>query len=70
MRPGPGGKPKERELMPSSESVLIVPLLSKSQILKLKPVDLNNIDFEEEYKQQTSIKLTNLDYVIPMCFNN
>lgn len=56
--------------MPAIEGMLLVPLLSKTQILKLKPLDLNNIDYEKEYTHMTSGELTNLDYVAPVCFNN
>lgn len=48
---------------------MFMPLLSKSQILKHRPVNLNQ-DGEAIDQEYFSKGITNFDYVVPLCLNN
>eukprot|EP00347_Sterkiella_histriomuscorum_P021681 403333133 len=61
---------KNTEEFPQKEGVLIIPFLSKSQILKLRQVNLNTDNVEEEFYDAGTQGYTDYDYVLPLCFNN
>ncbi|CDW76715.1 UNKNOWN [Stylonychia lemnae] len=61
---------KTRDEIPQKDGTLIIPFLSKSQILKLRSVDLSNQDVDEEFYDRGNQGVTDYDYVVPVCFNN